>query len=80
MRIWRMSEVFKKLDYSVDYTPRGNIKIGRCFQLQRKGGDGNVKTVPKTHPKHPSNDMQVKMNIKTFLELEDLKPFTKYEI
>lgn len=80
MSIWRMSEVLKKLDYSVDYTPRGNIKIGECFQLQRKGGDGNVKTVPKTHPKHPSNDMQVKMNIKAFLELRGLKPFTKYEI
>ena len=80
MRIWKMSEVLRKLDYSVDYTARGNIRIGECFQLQRKGGDGNVKTVPKTDSRHPSNDIQVKMDIKAFLKLKDLKPFTKYQI
>ena len=80
MRIWRMSEVLEKLDYSVDYTPRGNIKIGECFQLQRKGGDGNVKTIPKIDPKHPSNDVQIKMDIKRFLRLENLKPFAEYQI
>ena len=54
MRIWKMSEVLAKLDYSLDYTARGNIQIGECFQLQRKGGVGSVTTVPKTDPRHPS--------------------------
>lgn len=80
MRIWKMSKVLRKLDYSVDYTARGNIQIGKCFQLQRKGGDGNVKTVPKTDPRHPSNHVQIKIDIRAFLKLDDLKPFAKYEI
>ena len=80
MRIYKMSDILKKLDYGISYTPHGNIKIGDCFQLQRKGGDGNVRQYPKTDPRHPSNNVQIKMDIKGFLKRQELGPFTTYKI
>lgn len=67
MQIYKMSFILSKLAYEVSYTPRGNIKLGDCFQLQRKGGDGNIKTYPKNDLRHPSNNIQVKLDIKSFL-------------
>ena len=80
MRIYKMSDILRKLDYGISYTPRGNIKIGDCFQLQRKGGDGNVRKFPKTNPRHPSNDIQIKMDIRQFLKKQELGPFITYNI
>ena len=80
MRIYKMLDVLKKLDYDISYTPLGNIKIGECFQLQRKGGDGNVRKFPKTDPRHPSNHVQIKMDIRKFLRRRELGPFITYEI
>ena len=78
MRAYKTSEFLKQLDYGIDFTPRGNIKIGCCFQLQRKGGDGNIKTYPKTDSRHPSNDIQVKIDIRSFLGA--IEPFSSYHI
>lgn len=69
MRIYRMSDVLHGISSAVTFTPKGNIIIGACIQLQRKGGDGNVTRVPKDNPTHPSNHIQVKLDIRTFLDL-----------
>lgn len=69
MRIYKMAYVLEHIKNDVSYTPRGNIVIGSCIQLQRKGGDGNVKTHPKTDIRHPSNHIQVKLDIRTFLSM-----------
>lgn len=45
----------------ISVSSRGVLKFGDCLTIQRKGGDGNVKTVPKTDPSHPSNQLQVKI-------------------
>ncbi len=78
MRLYKMSTVLSQLNYEIGWTPKGNIKIGDCFQLQRKGGDGNITTYPKTDPKHPGNNMQVKLDIKSFLE--NFQPFAQYSV
>ena len=69
MRIYKMTDILKQIKYRVKYTPRGNITIGECFVIQRKGGDGNNKQYPKIDPRHPSNNIQVKLNIRKFLSL-----------
>ena len=78
MKLYKMTDVLSQLDYFVGFTPKGNIKIGSSFQLQRKGGDGNVKSYPKTDSRHPSNHIQIKLNIKSFLS--ELEPFCYYRI
>jgi hypothetical protein len=37
------------------------VYVGENLTLQRKGGDGNIKTPPKTSSQHPSNHLQFKI-------------------
>lgn len=70
MRIYKMSDVIGKAGFNVTFTPRGNFNIGKYLTLQRKGGDGNVTRYPKTDLRHPSNHVQIKMDIRAFLKSE----------
>ena len=80
MRIWKMRDVLTAIGSDVAFTPRGNIVIGKCVVFQRKGGNGVTVKVPRTDPKHPGNDIQMKLNIKSFLNLHDEKKISWYEI
>ena len=64
-----MRDVLMAIGNDVDFTPRGNIVIGKCVVFQRQGGNGAKVKVPKTDPKHPGNDVQMKLDIKNFLKL-----------
>ncbi|MRB23434.1 hypothetical protein GH839_21530 [Bacillus thuringiensis] len=44
------------------------VTIGDSLSLQRKGGDGNVKKVPKGSPLHPSNQLQFKVKPLTIID------------
>lgn len=44
------------------------------------GGNGEKVKVPKTDQKHPGNDIQIKPNIKRFLDLHNKKKNSWYEI
>lgn len=39
------------------------IYLGDFMWIQRKGGDGKRVSIPKTHPDHPGNQLQVKIKI-----------------
>ena len=54
--------------------------MSECHQLQSKGGDGNITRIPKTDPKHLSNDIQVKMNMRNFIRMGDIALFVSDEI
>ena len=80
MAVYKMSDLLKDMRYDISYTPKGkNIRIGDFIILQRKGGDGNIIKMPKTDPSHPSNDLQVKLDIKGFLK-SDVRPLIEYDI
>ena len=75
-----MTEVLEELNYFVDYPSGGNIKIGQCFQLHCKYGDGNITRVQKTESKHLSSDIQVKMDIRKYIRIADVVAFASDEI
>lgn len=79
MRLYKMTDVLIHAGSTVTFTPRGNIQLGNYMVLQRKGGDGNVTRYLKTELKHPSNDVQIKLDIKKFLEA-DLPLLARYSI
>lgn len=79
MRIYKMSDVIDKAGSNVTFTPRGNIYIGKFMVFQRKGGDGNVTRYPKTDLRHPSNNVQIKLDVKKFLEA-DVPLLARYTI
>lgn len=57
-----MSDVLKYAsEQTVSVSNKGVLKFGDCISLQRKGGDGNYKKVPKTDSSHPSNQIQTKI-------------------
>ena len=81
MRIWKMKDVLRLIGKDIEYTPRGgNILIGGCVVFQRKGGNGTKVKLPKTHPNHPGNDVQIKLEISKFLRFFDNEKIASYEI
>lgn len=64
--IYSMEEILKNLNYDVSFTRGGNILIGNCITLQRKGGNGSHVIKDKKDPSHPGNDLQVKLKILEF--------------
>lgn len=65
------------MDYALDqllqstqlsFSEKGVIKIGDYITIQRKGGDGQHKTHPRTSLKHPGNQIQVKIKPRAFVE------------
>lgn len=79
MRLYKMSDVLSHAGSITSFTPKGNIKLGKYMALQRKGGDGNVTRYLKTELKHPSNDVQIKLDIKAFLKA-DVPLLARYSI
>lgn len=80
MRIWRMTDVVKRIPKTMVYTAHGNIVIGECVGLQRKGGNGKKVKVPKTSPKHPGNGVQAKLYIQKFIRLHGQRMLTQYHV
>ena len=62
----------------ITFSKKGIIKIGNYISLQRKGGDGNYTQLPKTHIKHPSNQLQFKMKVLSFTQ--QYSPFFHYKL
>ena len=47
----------------ITFSKNGIIHFGNLLSLQRKGGDGDKKHVPKSDIRHPGNDLQFKIKI-----------------
>ena len=80
MRIWKMRDVVNRIPPTLDYTRDGNILIGECVGLQRKGGNGKRVKVPKTSPEHPGNDVQTKIYIQKFIRLHGKRMLAEYKV
>lgn len=81
MHIYTMKDVLKELDYSVSFTVRGNILIGKFILIQRKGGNGvHSKDIPKDSLKHPGNNIQLKLKINPFIKDMSYIELCSYEI
>jgi hypothetical protein len=80
MRIWKMEDVLSGIENTMIYTSKGNIQIGGCVGLQRKGGNGVHITVPASDPSHPGNNMQTKLQITNFIELHKAKMLAEYQV
>lgn len=78
MKIWKMRTVLTAVGDDVGFTPKGNITLGTCFVLQRKGGNGMRVNVPKDDPKHPGNDIQIKLDVAKFLSKHETILLCKY--
>jgi len=69
MHIYLMKDVMKNIGKQVSVTSRGNILIGKSVIIQRKGGNGvHAIRIDKLSPKHPGNDVQIKLKMKEFLQ------------
>ena len=82
MRIWKMTDVLNIISKSIDYNSNGNIMIGGCVLLHRKGGNGKhvPSHIPKTSPEHPGNDIGISLRVDKFINLHHAKMVTKYQI
>ena len=69
MRIWKMEVVLDEISHAIDYSkPGGNMRIGGCVYLQRKGGNGEYAAhIDKMSPDHPGNQVQIKLRIEDFI-------------
>ncbi len=73
--LYDLSEFISKMARSkIGFTAKGIVKIGEYITIQRKSGNGASVKAPKSHPKHPGNQIQFKMKILSFMH--DNKPFT----
>ena len=82
MRIWKMTDVINIITNTIDYTPKGNMMIGGCVELHRKGGNGDHVPVHilKTSPEHPGNNIGISLRIDKFINLHHAKMLTQYQI
>lgn len=81
MRIWRMTDVVGRIPKTVDYARGGNMIIGGCIALQRKGGNGQyTRVTDKTSPDHPGNQIQIKLHIKKFINLHGQRMLAEYPV
>ena len=82
MRIWKMRDVISIIAKTVDYTPKGNMMIGGCVELHRKGGNGDHVPVQilKTSPEHPGNNIGISLRVDKFINLHHARMLTQYQI
>ena len=70
--IFRMDDVIefliKNATNNVCFTEKGIIRLGDFVTIQRKGGDGEHITIPKTNWNHPGNQLQFKFSPLKFAE------------
>ena len=63
--LFRMDEMLEHLITSnIHFSKKGIVCIGDFITIQRKGGDGNVKDIPKSDWLHPCNQLQFKLKAK----------------
>ncbi|MDP8233561.1 MAG: hypothetical protein P9M06_02000 [Candidatus Saelkia tenebricola] len=73
--LYDLDEFISKVARSkIGFTAKGIVKIGKYLSIQRKSGNGASVKVPKSHPKHPGNQIQFKMKILSFMH--ENKPFS----
>lgn len=64
-KIWYLSEIADVIEcikaQQISISSRGILYFGDCLTMQRKGGNGAHVRVPKSHPKHPGNQLQFKV-------------------
>ncbi len=77
MHLYDLEKLLKEMSYEVTFSDRGNIMIGESILLHRKGGDGNVKRFEKIDPRHPGNNLAVKLLCKKFIG--SYEPIVTYE-
>lgn len=81
MHIYTMKDVLKELDYTISFTTKGNILIGKYIIIQRKGGNGvHSKDIPRDSLKHPGNNIQLKLKINPFVKDMAKIELCNYEI
>lgn len=58
---------------------KGGFNIGNCVSFQRKGGNGALsRDIPKTDIKHPGNNIQIKLNIRNFIQEQKINLLAEY--
>lgn len=78
MILYDLADLLENLDYQITFSKRGIIKFGQFFTIQRKGGNGvHSIHIPKTSLDHPGNGLQVKMNVRKFVN--ENEPLIKYK-
>lgn len=80
MQIWRMTDVVRKIPKTLGYTQGGNMILGGCIALQRKGGNGKSVIMDKTSPQHPGNQVQIKLHIKKFIDFHHQRMLAEYQV
>ncbi|MDD9972971.1 MAG: hypothetical protein OXU27_03145 [Candidatus Poribacteria bacterium] len=81
MRIWKMEEVLDRISHTISYSSQGgNMVIGGCVYLQRKGGNGQHIKVPRTSPDHPGNQIQPKLHTRDFIDLHHQSMLAEYNV
>ncbi len=60
----------------INFSNNGVIGIGKYITMQRKGGNGVKKNIPKSDIKHPGNQIQFKLKILTFMN--ENEPLLKF--
>ena len=77
-----MIDVINIIKNTIDYTSKGNMMIGGCVVLQRKGGNGDhvPPDILKTSPEHPGNGIGIKLRVDKFINLHHAKMLTQYQI
>jgi len=76
VKIYSMKDVLRELSKQKIKKTKGGFNLGRNISFQRKGGDGNIKTYPKTDLRHPSNNIQMKLKVdKDFLSNIELAKY-----
>ena len=79
MRIWKMTQVLNDISSSIRFTDKGNMRIGGCIALQRKGGNGErVDHIDRTSIKHPGNQIQTKLSMSKFIEMYEKDMLASY--
>jgi hypothetical protein len=79
MHVFDMKRMLNDLDYSINISPRGIIKIGEFITIQRKGGNGvKFGHIEKTSLDHPGNNLQVKMKVGSVVDR--LEPIVNYKV
>lgn len=64
--VWEFGNILHAIDLiakaPINISGKGVLYFGDCVTLQRKGGDGHIDSPPKNSIRHPSNQLQFKVN------------------
>lgn len=77
MHLYDLRRMLDQMTYEVSFSKPGNIMIGEYILFHRKGGDGNSKKFEKISPKHPGNNLAVKLLCKKVIA--GIEPIVSYK-